>query len=136
MLTVLEKVDLLQHAEIFREVRTESLARIASIAQEVGFQPLQPLYNENEAVDAMFVLLEGEVMLTRSGRGEHKAGEFQVTGASAVLAEQVQTETARASKPTRALRISQQDLYDAMAEDINITKGILRALVSMASPLL
>ncbi len=136
MLTILEKVDLLQNAQIFREVRTESLARIAAIAQEVGFEARQLLFSENEAADAMFVLLEGEVTLSRAGQGEHKAGKFQVTGASAVLAEQVQTETARASQATRALRIGQQDLYEAMAEDINITRGILRALVSMASPLL
>ena len=133
MLTVLEKVDLLQRAEIFREVRTESLARIASIAQEVGFQLLQPLFNENEAAEAMFVLLEGEVMLTCSGREGDKLSEFQAAGALAVLAEQAYAETAVAIQPTQALRIGHQDFYEAIAEDINIARGILRALVHMVS---
>ena len=134
MMTVLEKVDFLQNAQIFRGIRTESLARIAAIAEEVGFETRQLLFSENEAADAMFVLLEGEVTLTRAGGEAHKSGEFQVAGASAVLAERAHTETARAGRPTRALRIGQQDIFDAMAEDINITRGILRALVSMTSP--
>ena len=133
MLTVLEKVDLLQHAELFREVRTESLARVASIAQEVGFQPLQPLFNENEAAEAMFVLVEGEVVLIHSGREGNKLGEFEVAGVLAVLAERAHTETARAVRLTQAVRIGQQDFHEAMAEDINIARGILRALVSMVS---
>lgn len=133
MLTVLEKVDLLQHAEIFREVRTESLARVATIAQEVGFEPLHPLFNENEAADAMFVLVEGEVMLTCSGREGNKLSEFQVAGALSVLAERAHTETAIAVRPTQALRINQQDLYEAIAEDVNIARGLLRALVRIVS---
>jgi len=133
MLTVLEKVDLLAHAEIFREVRTESLARIAAIAQEVGFEPLHPLFKENEAAEAMFVLVEGEVILARSGREGKKLGKFETAGAMAVLAEQAHTETASAAVPTQALRIGQQDFYEAMAEDINIVRGVLRALIGMVS---
>jgi CRP-like cAMP-binding protein len=133
MLTVLEKVDLLHQAEIFSEVRTESLARVASIAQEVDFEPHKALFNENEAAEAMFVLVEGEVVLTRLGRDGNKRGAFQAVGALAVLAEHAHTETAVAIRPTQALRIGQQDFYEAIAEDINITRGVLRALVRMIS---
>ncbi len=129
MLTVLEKVDLLEHTEIFREVRTKSLARVASIAQEVGFELHQPLFVENEAAEAMFVLVDGEVLLTQSGHERNKLSEFQVAGDLAALAGLAYTETARAIRPTQAMRIGQQDLYEAMAEDINIARGILRALV-------
>ena len=41
-------------------------------------------------------------------------------------------ESAVASQPVRALRIEQQDFYDAMAEDFHLTRGVLRALVGMA----
>jgi CRP-like cAMP-binding protein len=133
MLTILERVDLLQNAEFFREVRTRSLARIASIAQEVRFEPFQLLFSENEAADAMFILCEGEVTLTGIGREERKSAKFQATGALALLSEQAHVETASASQPTLALRIGQGDLFDAMAEDIYITRGIMRALIRMIS---
>ncbi len=135
MLTVLEKVDLLQNVEIFKSVRTESLARIAAIAQEISFEASQVLYGENEAPDTMFALLDGEVVLVRAGHEELKLGEFQTAGAWALLAERPHSETARAARPTRALSIDQQDLFDVMAEDFHITRGVLRALITMVQSL-
>ncbi len=128
MLTILEKADLLQNVEIFCDIRTQSLARVASIAQEVHFEPHQRLFSENEAADAMFVVLAGEVSLTRGGIEERKLAKSQVAGAWALLADQPQAETAAASQAVDALRISQHELFDAMTEDFGVTRGILRAL--------
>jgi CRP-like cAMP-binding protein len=130
MLTIMEKVDLLQNAELFCQVPTESLARVAAISQEETFEARQVLYNENEAADEMFVLLDGEVTLTATGREERRLKECQVAGALSLFADQPQAETARASQPSRTLRLSQQDLLDVMAEDFQITRGILRALAA------
>jgi CRP-like cAMP-binding protein len=131
MLTVLEKADLLQNVEIFRAVRTESLAHIAAMTQELSFETSQVLYRENEAPDAMFALLEGEVALIRASQGEQKLGEFQTAGTRALLADRPHSETARTTRPTRLLKIDQQDLFDLMAEDLHVTRGILRALIEM-----
>jgi CRP-like cAMP-binding protein len=133
MLTIMEKVDLLQNAALFCEVRTQSLARIAAIAQEICFEARQPLFSENEAAVAMFVLLEGEAVMTRFGREERRLGRLQVAGVLSLLANEPQMESARADQPIRALRIGQQDFYDAMAEDFNITRVILRALACLAA---
>jgi CRP-like cAMP-binding protein len=133
MLTILEKVDLLQNSEIFREVRTQSLARVAGIAQEILLEPRQRLFTENETPDSLYVLLEGEATVARPGREERKLGGMQVAGALALLADQLQTETSIATQPVRALRIRQKDLFDAMAEDFNITRGVMRALASLAA---
>jgi len=133
MLTILEKVDLLQNSEIFREVRTQSLARVAGIAQEILLEPRQRLFTENETPDSLYVLLEGEAAVARPGREERKLGGMQVAGALALLADQLQTETSIATQPVRALRIRQKDLFDAMAEDFNITRGVMRALASLAA---
>ncbi len=133
MLTILEKVDLLHNVEFFCEIRTRSLARIAAISQEVRFEPGQVIFVENEAADALFILLEGEAALSVAGKGERKSGRLQAIGAMAVLAEQPHTETAKAFEPVSALRIGQPDLFDALADDINITKGIMRALIRLIS---
>ena len=133
MLTVMEKVALLQTAEVFRFVPTQSLARVAAIAQEVEYQPRQGLYNDNEAADSMFVVLEGEVTLLRPGQEGKKLGPGQVAGLPAFLAGDFERESALATQPVRALRLDQEDFYDAMAEDFNLTRGILRAVVRGAA---
>ncbi len=133
MLTILEKADLLQSVEIFCDIRTQSLARVAAIAQEVHFEVRQRLFSENEAADAMYVVLAGEVTLTRAGIEERKLTKFQIAGALALVANQPQAETAVASQTVHALRISQQDLFDAMTEDFGITRGVLRSLAGKAA---
>jgi CRP-like cAMP-binding protein len=133
MLTVLEKVNLLQKAQIFQGVRTESLARVAAIAEEANYEARHLLFSENDAAESMFVLIEGEIALLRNGQETEKVGADRVVGALSVLAGGAYAETAVATQHVRALRIDQQDFYDAMADDFNITRGILRALVRSAA---
>lgn len=133
MLTLLEKVNLLQKAPIFNTVRTESLARVAAVAEEATYEARQLLFRENDAADTMFLLLEGEVALLHDGNEMRRLGPNQVVGALALLAGRSQPESAMATQPVQALRIDQQDFYDVMAEDFTVTRGILRALVGLAA---
>ena len=133
MLTILEKVSFLQKVPLFHHVRTESLTRVASLAQEVSYAEREALFRENDAADSMFVLLDGEVALVRDGRETQKLAAPEVVGALPLLASESQPESALATRPTRALQIDQQDFFDAMAEDFHITRGILRALVRPAA---
>jgi CRP-like cAMP-binding protein len=129
MLTVLEKVEILQKVPLFKEVPTESLARIAAIAQEVSLEPRKVLYKENAAADTMFVVLEGEVSLVANGQERKKVGPHRVAGALPLLAGMPQPESAVAVLPTVALEIDQQEFHDVMADDFNVTRGILRAVI-------
>lgn len=133
MLTILEKADLLQSVEIFCDIKTQSLARVAAIAQEIYVEGQQRLFSENDVAEAMFVILAGEVALTRNGIEERRLSRFQIAGALALIADQPQANTAAARQTVHALRISQHDLFDAMTEDFGITRGILRALAGTAT---
>ncbi len=106
---------------------------MAAIAQEVSFEPTNLLCSENDAADSMFVLMEGQVALVRNGRESKRLGPGHVVGLLPVLAGDSHPESAQATQPTRALRIDQQDFYDVMAEDFDITRGILRVLVGLAA---
>ena len=133
MLTVLEKVNILQKVPLFHEVPTESLARLAALAQEVRYEAGSLLYRENDAAESMFTLMEGEVVLLRNGEETEKLAPPSEVGALAMLADQPQPDSARATQPTLALQLDQQEFYDAMAEDFNLTRGILRALARSAA---
>ena len=133
MLTVLEKVNILQKVPLFHEVPTESLARLAALAQEVRYEAGSLLYRENDAAESMFTLMEGEVVLLRNGQETEKLAPPSEVGALAMLADQSQPDSARAIQLTLALQLDQQEFYDAMAEDFNLTRGILRALVRTVS---
>ncbi len=133
MLTVLEKVEMLQKVPLFRDVPTESLARIAAIAQEMNLEPRRVLYKENAAADTMYVVLEGEISLVANGQEKRKLGPHRVAGALALLAGSPQPESAVVLLPTLALEIDQQEFHDVMADDFSVTRGILRAVIRQLS---
>lgn len=133
MLTTLEKVELLRKASLFQAITTESLARVAAIAQEVSWEARHMLFLEDDPADAMFLLLEGQVELTRSGQGECHVQPPHVVGGLALLAGDPHPESAMTTQPTRALQIDRQDFDEAMREDFNIARGILRTLVGLAA---
>jgi AAA family ATP:ADP antiporter len=133
MLSTLEKVDLLRKAAMLRDVPTPGLSRVAAISNEVTFVPNQMLYEDNSPADSMFFMLEGEVELARSDRRTRIDGQGQLLGGLAILAGGTYGELAIATQPTRTLRIDRQDLLDTMAEDFSVTRGVLKALASMAA---
>ncbi len=132
MLTTIEKVNLLQRVPLFRDVRTESVARVAAIAREISCEARQLLFRENDAADAMLLVLEGRVALVRDGNETHELGPGQLLGALPLLAGEAYAESAIATQPVRVLQIDQQEFYEAMAEDFNLTRGLMRALVRLA----
>ena len=133
MLTVLEKADLLRKTSMFGDIPTPGLARVAAIANEATFVLNQMLYQEGTSADSMFLLLEGEVELVRVTRKAQIDGQGQVVGALALLAGKTYVESAVATRATRVLQIDRQDFFDAMAEDFNVTRGMLKALAAMAA---
>jgi len=133
MLTVLEKADLLRKTSMFGDIPTPGLARVAAIANEATFVLNQMLYQEGTSADSMFLLLEGEVELVRGTRKAQIDGQGQVVGALALLAGKTYVESAVATRATRVLQIDRQDFFDAMAEDFNVTRGMLKALAAMAA---
>ena len=133
MATVLDSLDHLRRATLFHEIPAQSLVRIAAAAGERNWEEHQVLYDEDTPADFMFFLLEGEVQLLRSGKISQHKSDHEMIGAFAALAGLTHTETAIALKPTRTLRIDREEFFDAMAEDFNVTRGILKALVGVAT---
>lgn len=133
MLTVMEKVDELQKLGFFQAVRSESLAQLAMVARESSYEAGQVLYGENQAAESLFVIVEGELALSRNGQACGKVGCHELTGALPMLAGQQHQETAIATVPTRALVIDEQAFYDTVADDFNFTRGVMRALARSAS---
>jgi CRP-like cAMP-binding protein len=111
---------------------TQSLVRVAAITSELSWLPHQVLYQEDSPAESMFLVQEGEVEL-RSAKMAQRRGENQVIGALAALGGGTHTESAVATQAMRALRIDREDFFDTMAEDFNVTRGILKALAGLAN---
>jgi hypothetical protein len=125
VLTILEKVDMLRQVELLREIRTESLARIASISKEICPASQETLYVANQVTERVYVIAEGEVVLQHDGSAKQRVGCGEILGILPALPEGVYRETAPAEASAR------QELLDLIASDFHITRGIIKGLVRL-----
>jgi CRP/FNR family transcriptional regulator, cyclic AMP receptor protein len=129
VLTVVEKVILLRGVDIFSEVPTSDLSLLAAVAEEVTVSADQPIYAEKDPSDSMYVVIEGGVRLHRDGRVVHLAGPNEAFGTWALFDDEPRVTSASASADGRLLRIDKEAFVDLLADNVQITQGVLKAVV-------
>ena len=136
MLTVVEKVILLQDVEIFSEVSTEQLAYVAGIAEEETFAAEHTIYREQDPSDSMYMVVDGRVRLHRGDMEITVAGAGHTFGNSALFDDELRVSTATTLEETRVLRIDKEEFIDLLADNVQITQGLLKALVNQVRGLI
>lgn len=129
MLTVIEKVILLQGIDIFSEVPTEQLASLAAIAEEISFSADDVIFSENDFPDALYVVLDGRVRLHRNDSEVATAKDREAFGTWALLDDEPRVAGATAESETRLLRIDREDFIDLLADHVQIAQGVLKMVV-------
>lgn len=135
-LSVVEKVILLQNVDVFSEVSTEQLAVLATIAREARYEAEATIYAESDPSDAMYIVLEGSVRLRRGDVEVGWVGVEEAFGTWALFDDEFRVVGATASEPTRLLCIAKDDFIDLLADNVEITRGVLKAVVGRLRGLL
>ena len=129
MLTIVEKVILLQGVDVFSEVSTEQLAHLAAIAEETEHAPDSSIYGEGDTSDSMYIVLDGKVRLHR-GETEVTAAEAGAAfGTWALFDDDLRVTSATTAAATRVLCIHKEDFIELLADNVDITRGVLKAIV-------
>lgn len=129
MLTIIEKALFLQDIDIFKYTLTEDLAHIAEITKEIEYKPDEIIFNEGEIPDAMYMVIEGRVRLTRGDQEVMTADKKDVFGTWALFDDEPRVATATSLGETRLLRIDKEDFVDLLADHVRITQSILKTVV-------
>lgn len=129
MLTVVEKVVFLQNVDIFEQVPAEQLSYIAAIAEEVSYSKGEVIFKENEPSDSLYLVIDGKINLEREGKQVLSAGAKDAFGTWSLLDNEPRVVTATITEDARLLRIERNDFVDLLADNVQVTQGILKTLV-------
>src|SRR3954465_8271534 len=128
-LNLVEKVIALEGVDLLKGLKAYQLARIASIATELRHAPGHVVLNPSLPLDALFVVLDGAVALSKDGVELHTARQNEVLGAWALFDNEPMPVTATASEDTRLLRIGRDDFYELLSDNVEITTAVFGTLV-------
>ena len=127
-LTIIEKVIFLKSMDIFKHATIEELGGVATMTEEVHFEPGETIYREGEPTDAIYLILKGHVAVERNGQRTHEVGEKHAFGTVAALDLNPAVHTVKAIDPVHALKLNAQDFHDILSLDFELVQAVLRGL--------
>lgn len=125
-LALIETVVFLQSVDLFAHCRAEEILRIAAIARERRFAAGEELFTAGDPADELYCIVRGRVKIDGD---EREAGPLQTVGVHEILSGHLRTAGARSATDTLALAISAEDLFDLLANNVEIVKSLFRHLV-------
>lgn len=126
---IVEKVIALEAVELLGSLTPDQLSRIALIAEEVRYPPGELILEPKRPLEALYVILEGAVEISRDGQVFHVARQHEVLGSWALFDDSPLPMTARTVEDTALLQISRDDFYDLLADNIELAASIFSTLV-------
>ena len=128
-LNIVEKVIALEGVELLKNLTPDQLSRIATIAKEEHHPPGKVVLEPDKALEALYVILDGSVELSQSSGAATTARQNDVLGAWALFDPEPLPVAAKTTEDTRLLRISRDDFYDLLSDNMEITASIFAILV-------
>jgi len=122
------KLDLIARVPLFAALSKSERGQVASIADEIDLPGDKLLIREGEPGREFFVLLEGEVEVTRKGKrlATRRSGEF--FGEIALVSRLPRTATVKTRGPVRALVIRDVDFRAVLKRTPAIAVKVLEAV--------
>lgn len=122
-------IDWLKSVEIFEHTPDSVLESIAPLLIEVNISADENLIQEGDAGDCMYIVVEGELHAFAIGKHVGTFVEGDVVGEMAILDSEPRSASVRAITDARLYQLASSVLDQALAEEPEIAKGIIRMLV-------
>jgi CRP/FNR family cyclic AMP-dependent transcriptional regulator len=122
------KVQALKAAPLFEGLSRKELAQLARVSEDVEVEPGEVLCKEGEIGHEFFVIVEGNVKITRKGRSVASRGSGDFVGEIALLEEIPRTATVKAETPVRLFVLTRKDFRHLLDENPSVERKVMRAL--------
>lgn len=127
MLTVIEKVLLLQDFDLFHSTYSEHLAQLAAISKLVEVEPESILFRSGDTARNLYLLLEGTAALENPD-GTVETVERDGLDVWSFFSESPHRQSARTLTRCRLLSVSLDDMVDLLTSEADFCWAITRRL--------
>ncbi len=136
-------VELLRRYPFFGRLAYEQLKTLASFAEEIELADSQVVIEEGQAADALYFLVEGDVVLyhpvgSKRNKGENaevpvcEINPGEPFSISALIEPHMLTSTGRSLGKSRVIRLCVDDLKAAFAQDARLECLMIRCVAEAA----
>ncbi|MFU8859285.1 MAG: Crp/Fnr family transcriptional regulator [Cyclonatronaceae bacterium] len=127
--TIIERVLFLQGIELFSEIPTEQLAYLAGITEQYTVPKDQVLFTEGEPSQTLYVLVRGEIKLSRSGKPRKQITEPEAIGPWGFFDGNERLMSATCVQDSHFLTINRMEFFDLLEDRVHLSRGLLTYFV-------
>jgi CRP/FNR family transcriptional regulator, cyclic AMP receptor protein len=127
------KLNLIKSVPLFEHCSKQDLRQISGIADEVDLRAGKVLIQEGKRGREFFVVVSGEVEVSRNGRRVRKLGPGAFFGEMALLSKSSRTATVTASTPVDVLVITDRAFLALLEKVPALWPKVARALAERVS---
>jgi len=128
MLTMVERVLILQRADLLHDVGPRHLLKLAEVAREIELWKGETIYEETDPSEALYMVVEGRVRLTVEGQLASEVGPGEAFGTWTLVDDSDRGHRVECIEDGLALALHRDDFYDVAAGDLVLLQQVLRAL--------
>jgi len=128
------KIELLRHVTLFAGCSKKELGQIALIADEIDFPAGKTLIRQGDPGRQFFVVVEGEVNVTKNGKKLPSRGGSEFYGEISLVSGSPATATVTTVGATRALVIAPQHFRALLDRSPSIQRRVLHSFSERLAP--
>ena len=122
------KVKALARAPLFEGLSRKDLAQLARVTEDIEVGPGKELVREGETGQEFFVIVEGDVKITRRGKRVAQRGGGEFVGEIALLHDTPRTATVTVETPVRLFVLTRKDFRYFLDQNPRIAHKVMQAL--------
>ena len=130
---VIEKLDILRRIPLFRHLSYKELVKVLNQTQQRSFESGAPVIEEGSTGDEFYVILSGEVEVTKGGRPLTVLRPGVHFGEMALVDRSPRSATVRARGPTRLMSLARQAFYQLVRTEPVLSSKLLWSFVQVLS---
>jgi len=128
VLTPVERVLILRGADLLKDVGPRHLLGLATVSREVPIFRGDTIYLDDDAADALYIVVEGRVKLSSQGRAMSEVGPGEAFGTWSLVDDSARGHRAECVADGLTLALAREDFYEVAAADLTILKELVRVL--------
>ena len=123
-----KKISALKRAPLFTGLSRRELSELAKVTEDVECETSKVLCQEGGSAQEFFVIMEGEVEVTRGGRKLATVGSGEFFGEIALVENLPRTATVTARTPVRFFVLTRRNFLRLLDEQPGVERKVMRAL--------
>ncbi len=122
------KADALGRAPLFEALSKDELRDLAKVTEDLEVEVGKVLCREGETAQEFFVIIDGEVEVTKDGKQLRTLSDGDFFGEIALLEDVRRTATVTALTPLRFFVVTRQSFWSLLERQPEVERKVLRAL--------